>query len=47
MCCCRDLVLAAEAGDGGTRSRTLTIDVSGGGCSEMESIVRALKGTYS
>ena len=31
MCCCRDLVLAAKAGDGGARSRTLTIDVSGGG----------------
>jgi hypothetical protein len=31
MCCCRDLVLAVEAGDGGT----LTVDVSGGGCSEI------------
>jgi len=35
MCCCRNLVLAAEAGAGGTRSRTLTVDASGGGCSEV------------
>ena len=26
---------AAEAGAGGTRSRTLTVDASGGGCSEV------------
>ena len=35
MCCCRDQVLAVEAGAGGTRSRTLTVDASGGGCSEV------------
>jgi hypothetical protein len=35
MCCCRELALAAEAGDDGTCTRTLTVDANGGGCTEV------------